>query len=54
MEPTLKVLSPENFGWRMPTGLAPRQATTRVALWRAARTLPGVLGRVEPDIESTW
>lgn len=34
-------------------GFAPRQATARVALWRVARVLPGVRGRIEPDIEST-
>ena len=54
MEPSLKVLSPEKNLSGVPTGLSLRQATIRVALWRAARVLPGVRGRVEPDIESTW
>jgi len=51
--PTLKVLSPEKLALGVPTGLSLRQATIRVAWWRAARVLPGVRGRVEPDIENT-
>ena len=52
MEPTLKVLSPENFSWRAPTALARSQATSGTARRRVVSALPGVLGHVEPDNEN--
>ena len=47
-------VEPRKLRWRVPTGLAPRQATMHVASWSVAWILPGVRGRVEPDIESKW
>ena len=47
----MKVLSPEKFSGRAPTGLSLRQATIGIAPRRAVPVLPGVRGHVEPDIE---
>jgi len=51
-DPDPEGVEPRKFSRRVPTGLSLRQATIRVASWLAARVLPGVLGRVEPDIEN--